>query len=136
MARNPASLYGTDLACYRDATPLFSSVTGIEVVRQHAFHRLTADSVLGPGGDGWGFDCRRLAGAKRSALAGLQPVLSEVLQRDERILAADVKITETSTRGFSDVRIEARCLTEEGPFELIFNVSELTSAVIEGQGAA
>lgn len=133
MARNVPSAYGTDIACTRDADALFSSVTGLDVVKQAALHRLTADSVLGPGGDGWGYDCRRLAGAPASKLQGLQPVLSEVLQRDDRILAADVKITATTTRGLADVRIEATCLTAEGPFDLVLNISDLTSATIEEQ---
>lgn len=136
MARNTASSYGVDVACVRDADALFTSVTGIDVVKQDAIHRLTTDDVLGPGGDGWGYDTRRLLGLPQSRLAGLQPVLSEVLQRDERVLTADVTLTATRTSsGLADVAIKATCTTAEGSFDLVTSVLELTSALIEGQGA-
>ncbi len=134
MARNPASSYGIDIACMRDADSLFTSATGLDVVKQAAFHRVTTESVLGPGGSGWGFDCRRLLGMPASKLSTMQPTISEVLQRDDRILGADVSLTQTTTRGLADVRLKATCITAEGPFDLIMNVLDLTVGDLERQG--
>lgn len=133
MARNPAVSYGRDVACLLDADPLLSSVTGIDVVRQAAYHRLMCDDILGPGGDGWGYDCRRMLGMKSSQLSAMQPVLSEVLQRDQRILTADVHIRAVRANGLDDVRIDVRCTTDAGPFSFVMSVADLTAATIEGQ---
>lgn len=133
MSINKPSAYGVDIACVRDADPLFTSATGLALVQQDAFHRVTSDSVLGPGGDGWGRDARRLLGQTARQLALEQAIFAEVLQYDQRILSADVKITAIVTKGLADVRFAATCITDEGPFDLIFNVSQLTSAKIEEQ---
>lgn len=133
MARNPAVNYGRDVACLLDADPLLSSVAGVDVVRQAAYHRLMCDDILGPGGDGWGYDCRRMLGMKSSQLSAMQPVLSEVLQRDQRILTADVQIRSVRTNGLDDVRIAVRCTTDAGPFSFVLSVADLTAATIEGQ---
>lgn len=134
MAKNAPSSYGKDIRCYTDADALFSTVTGVDLVKQDAFHRITTDSVLGPGGDGWGFDCRRLLGMSTRVLAGMQPFLSEVLQRDDRIQSADVTLAATTTRGLADVIIKAACVTEEGPFELVMSVQDLTAGILEARG--
>lgn len=135
MAVNKPSAYGRDVRCVNDADALWTDVTGLDVVKQDAIHRLTNDTVLGPGGDGWGFDCRKLVGLNPSELSAYQPVLSTVLQQDDRIDAADVLLTVVTTNGLADVRIAVTCYTAEGPFEFIKNVSELTAADIEEQGA-
>lgn len=137
MASNPATAYGSDIACIVDADALFSSATGLAVVVQDVIHRLTTNDVLGPGGDGWGFDVRQLVGAPAARITSMQPVLSEVLQRDPRILTADVTLTATtSAAGLADVLLDVRCTTSAGPFALILPVSQLTGAVIEAQAAA
>lgn len=133
MARNAPAAYGVDIACLRDADALFTPATGLDVVIQSAFHRLTTDSVLGPGGDGWGFDCRRLLGMRGAKLAAMQPMLSEVLTRDERIETADVTLTAVRTNGLDDVRIEVTCATALGPFTFVRTVIGLTTADFEAQ---
>lgn len=135
MATQPATNYGRDIACITDADAFFTDVTGLGCITQDAIHRLTTDDVLGPGGDGWGFNVRRLLGGSTSALAGMQPVLSEVLQRDPRILTADVTLTPTVTNGFADVLISVVATTALGPFSFIKSVQQLTASDIEGQGA-
>ncbi len=111
--------FGTDIACMRDADSLFTSTSGVALVRQDAFHRITTDSVLGVGGDDWGFDSRRLLGANTTTLKARQMTLAAVIQRDPRVLTADVIITATSTNGIADVAIVANCTTAEGPFDII-----------------
>jgi len=143
MAVNDASAYGRDIRCLFDADEFFTSVEGIGVVRQHAFHRITTDDVLGDDGTGsfvirgWGFDVRRLLGLPASELPAYQPILSEVLQRDERVETADVKIEATSNdNGTADVAIEVQCTTALGPFSLVIpSIQDLTAEVLGGQVA-
>jgi hypothetical protein len=59
VAANP---YGTDVRCVFDANALWTSTTGLQAVEQDLIHRLLTDNVLGPGGDGWGYDVRKLLG--------------------------------------------------------------------------
>jgi hypothetical protein len=135
MSLNPASSYGADVRCTTDADELWSSCEGIAVVYQAALHRITTDSVIGPGGDGWGYDARRLLGLPASDLPGYQPILAEVLTRDPRIDSAEVTLTPVLQLGaMVDVLLSAECTTALGPFSLVMPVSQLTSAIIEGQG--
>jgi hypothetical protein len=133
MATNPAASYGTDIACLFDADELFTSVTGIDAVYQDAFHRLTVDNLIGPDGDGWGFDVRNLLGIRSSRLAAFQPVIAEVLKRDPRIETAAVTITSTTTNGLTDVVVDVKCTTAQGPFEFTLSVASLTAAILENQ---
>ena len=131
MATNPATYYGVELACVSDADELFTDAIGIDVVRQDALHRLTTDSVLGPGGDDWGYDCRKLLGLKSIELTRMQPTIIEVLTRDDRIDSADVTLETATNNGMADVRITAQCETALGPFEFTKFVSELTLEYLE-----
>lgn len=133
MAANPASYYGTDIRCMTDADPFLSAATGLEIVRQDAFHRITTDDVLGPGGVAWGRDIRRLLGAPARDLPAQQASFEEVLQRDQRIQRATVTLTATARNGIADVTFEAECITALGPFSLILSVQELTNGTITGQ---
>ncbi len=134
MAVNPPLLYGVDLACIEDASALFGATAGIPLVRQDAIHRLTTDSILGPGGDDWGYNVSRLLGMPVSQLPGMQPILSGVLTRDPRVDTADVRLTPTRTsNGTADVLLEASCGTALGPFSIVAPVSDVSSAFIEGQ---
>ena len=131
MATNPETYYGSDLACINDADEMFSEAVGLPVVVQDALHRLTCDSVLGPNGDDWGFDCRNLSGMKASELVMMQPTLIEVLTRDDRIESADVELTAVEANGLTDTQISATLYTAEGPFSFTRMVSELTVTDLE-----
>lgn len=133
MSRNPAASYGRDIRCLTDADELFTEVEGVELVRQDALHRLMTDNILGDDGTGteshvivgWGFDVRRLLGMSASKLAAHQPILAEVLMRDERIETADVVLTKTTTNGLDDVALSVNGTTALGPFSIVRNVSEM-----------
>lgn len=139
MSRNAANLYGRDVRCVRDADKLFTEVTGLDLVRQDALHRLMTDDVLGDDGTGsevivgWGFDVRRLLGLPPSRLPSYQPILASVLERDPRIDSATVLLEATTTRGVADALLRATCVTALGPFTLIRKVSDLTAADLVGQ---
>lgn len=131
MATNPATYYGLDLACVSDADELFSDAVGVDIVRQDAIHRLTTDSVLGPNGDDWGYDCRKLLGMKSDELPRMQPTIIEVLTRDDRIETADVTLESANNNGMHDVVITVQCETALGPFEFTKFVTELTLEYLE-----
>lgn len=136
MAINDPEEYGVDIASVVDADVLFSEAVGLDVVRQDAIHRLSTDNILGPDGDGWGYNCARLLGMPSTQIAGMPPVLSEVLLRDDRIESAAVSLQEiTSTAGFRDVLVRAECVTAAGPFSFVKPASALTSDDLEGNNA-
>lgn len=131
MAQNQAQDYGIDVACVVDADELFSEVEGIDLVAQDALHAITQEDFLGPGGDARGIDVRTFMGANQSVLTSRQPIVAEVLERDDRITHADVVLTEITTKGLSDVLLDITCFTEEGSFTLTRKVSELTATEME-----
>ena len=139
MSHNAPELYGRDVRCMSDANALFTDAQGLEVVRQDVFHRLTQDDILGDDGSGslrvvgWGFDVRRLLGADSRTLAATQPLLVEVIMRDQRIESAKVMLTPIVHNGLADVRLEITAKTALGPFTLIRNISEITATDLVGQ---
>jgi hypothetical protein len=135
MALNPAQDYGTDIACVVDADELFSEAEGVDVVAQDALHAITQDDFLGPGGDGRWIDVRKFIGAKQTFLTSQQPIVVEVIERDERISHVDVVLTAITSNGLADIQIEITGFTEAGPFRLTRKTSDLTAAQLEaGEG--
>jgi hypothetical protein len=128
VATNPEEYYGRDIVCVQGADALFSEVVGIGVVRQDAIHRVLTDDVLGPGGDGWGRDCRSLLGIKAELAPSYAPIFEEVLTRDERVLTAEVQILiESSLTQLKTLTFEASCTTDLGPFTFTLIVSQVNS---------
>lgn len=132
MTYNPAQYYGVDIKCVSDADELFTEVTGVDCLTQDLLHRLTCDAVLGPNGDDWGYDCRRLIGANDDELKRMQSTISEVLSRDERVDSADVTLTSVATNGFVDIEVSATIYTALGSFEFTRTLSSMTDADLEG----
>ncbi len=125
--------YGTDIACMTDADDLFSECSGLAVVAQDAFHRITTDSILGPRGADWGKNCLRLIGLPLNQIAAEQTSYEEVLTRDERIDRAVVRIqavADGNTVGSGT--IIADCYTVDGQsFRLVVPVSNISAATYE-----
>lgn len=135
MALNPAQDYGLDVKCVVDADELFSEAEGVDVVAQDALHAITQEDFLGPGGDGRGIDVRKWIGAKQTFLTSQQPIVAEVIERDERISHVDVVLTAVTTNGLADIQIEITGFTDAGPFSLTRKVSDLTGEQLEaGEG--
>src|SRR6185295_2331540 len=128
MAQNPASAYGEDIRCISDADDLFSVVSGVDLIVQDSIHVVTQKDFLGPGGDGRGYDVRDLIGSRHEDLALQQPIIADVIARDDRVSSADVELTAITTRGLADVLIAVTGLTSDGaPFAFTKSVLELTS---------
>jgi len=126
--------FGLDIRCINDADELLSEVSGVDLVVQDAIHRITCDSVIGPGGDGWGKDIRREVGKPVSEVAKMGPVYSDVLLRDERIDQVTVNLTAIKHGdGTADIIVSVDGQSALGPFKFIRLVSDLTSNYTEGQ---
>jgi hypothetical protein len=130
MAKNAVEAYGRDIACVHDADALFSDTVGLGVVRQDAIHRILTDDVLGPGGDGWGYDSRKILGEKREKVQAFRPILEEVLTRDERVLRANVTLTLT---GETSLEIAVTCETDLGPFSFVVAITQVSNSAFEVQ---
>ncbi len=134
MPRNVPSAYGRDIRCMSDADAFLSDAVGIDVVKQDAFHRITTDHILGPGGDGWGFDVRNLLGIAPEKLPAYQGILAGALRRDPRIDSAEVTLTPIKDdSGLADIQIAITCTTALGPFDLIRSIKNITAGDIEAQ---
>jgi hypothetical protein len=136
MASNPSTAYGKDIACLYDADDLLSEISGLDVVKQDAMHRLLTDDVLGPGGTGWGYDCRKMLGMDPRRATVMGPILSEVLTRDDRIDTADVTITVVPGQsGLDTLLVNALCLTAFGPFDFTLDVASFSETTLTEQTA-
>lgn len=125
--------YGRDVRCIADANELFDEATGLDLIRQDAIHLITVDDFLGPGGDGRGFNVLKLVGSTGENLQSYGPQIAQVLTDDERISTADVLLTETKTAaGLSDVAVDIRCNTAQGPFSIVTTASALKRALEQG----
>jgi hypothetical protein len=136
MAVNAAAAYGSDVACLVDIDELCSGLDGIDLVRQDAYHRITTDDVLGPDGDGWGYDVRKILGMPMARALMIGPTISAALTRDDRILTADVALTPTTRpNGMDDILMEIHCHTAAGPFDLTTTISAIVAAELALAGA-
>ena len=126
--------FGTDIRCIKDADELFSEVSGVDLIIQDAIHRITCDSVIGPGGDGWGKDIRREVGKPIREVEKLSGLYSDVLMRDQRIDKVNVSITAVKHGdGTADLLVSVDGDSAFGPFKFVRMISELTTDYAEGQ---
>lgn len=133
MATNPAAAYGRDIKCFDDADAILSSAQGLDVVQQAAYHRLTNDTVLGVGGADWGFNVVKLCGMPMARVAGMPPIISAYLQKDQRIRTAAVSLQPVAAGvGLWRVILTATCITALGPFSLVLGINDVTVAILEG----
>lgn len=141
MARNAPAVYGLTLDTRSgDLDPFFSTVDGIEGVAQDLQHRLSNDTVMGPGGEDWGINLRRLCGMPAAQIVRQGPRISDVIQRDDRIDSADVRVKLTKGTRFEGVyagTVEVTAMTALGPFRRVFGFNDFTVAeiteILEGE---
>ncbi len=123
MTTQAPSALGVDIGiapATDDADDLFTEVTGNALVRQDLRHRLTTDSVLGPGGDVDRFDIRKLLGASAASAVAYQARIRKVVLKDERIASATVVVTVGGTGPLRTLTIDVSGRTALGPFRLVF----------------
>lgn len=129
MTTQAPATFGLDIGCSalaEDADELFSAAIGLPVVLQDMRHRLLTDTVLGPGGDAWGFDLRKLLGATAGTLASYQPRIRKVVLQDPRVKSASVNILENGTGPLRSLSVTVAGMSAFGPFRLIFTLDPTT----------
>ena len=115
-----------EVSVFSDALPSLAVATWLETVKQMAFHKLTTDNILGPGGEGWGFDCTRLLGSRAADLASKRAVLASLLQDDDRVEKATVTFTDLTAGSLRDLRVDVHLDTVNGPVDLSFSALNKT----------
>lgn len=136
---------GKPIPATNDADPLFSTVSGVALVRQDAAIRLLTDgSQILPQVDDDGneiehdgFDVRSLVGLPLADVQRKQPTIARAFAADDRITSPSVIITDNGARPFATVSIACSGMTALGPFRLVFLLSSQPDAasaiqIIEG----
>lgn len=118
----PPEDFGVDLDCTDDLDPMFGLVSGLRVVAQAVYRRLSTPRGMLIDAPDYGFDVRSLlhrgmTPEERAAIPGM--IRAEVV-KDERIQSAEVQLTDVLPESF---RLVVRCQTAEGPFRLTLHVS-------------
>ena len=138
------SVFGLDVNCVIDADAAWTEVTGIPLVVQDVFHRITTTDILSvadPGTDeanaciGWGLDCRQMLGMDPIAAVAMGPQFEAVILRDARISSATVTIVIASVGpgGVTAATMTVTCTTALGPFVFIVSLPQLTLQILQGQ---
>jgi hypothetical protein len=137
MAINSSETYGRDVRCWADADSQWTTVTGIDKIRQAVFHRVTTDSVMGPGGDEGFIDVRRFLGMRAELVPAYGPIIEDAVTNVTGIASATVTIVVTKASGGSlaDASVTIDATTALGPFTLVVeSIADLTETLISGQG--
>lgn len=139
-----ATDYGRDFDCFDDApSALFPTITGLALVRQDIYHRISNDSVIGwivddagnlapdPAAENYGRDVRRLLGAAQTdaSAAALGPQISAAIQRSGRIEYADVAVTRiVRSTGIVALRLAISGVAKQPPepFSFVYFVTDTT----------
>jgi phage baseplate assembly protein W len=120
--------FGTDLSCTDDLDPAMAEVSGITLLAQAIYRRLTT-----PRGALWedpdyGFDVRELLSSTMTPaqIASIPGQVRTEVQKDERIQSADVRVMRTTAL---ELEIGITCVTELGPFSLVLSVTAAAVAL-------
>lgn len=138
--RNPnvsgAATFGKDTFCGTELrTGRF--VSGVRLVAQNAFHRLTTPRGMLRGGEDeadYGMDLSALVGSVQSdsEAAAIPGRIRSELTKDPRIL--EVESTASVSRdpsGAITITTSIHCQTAEGPFELVLAVSGVSTQLLK-----
>lgn len=128
--------YGHDLACVFDLDPLMRELEGTDrmVLIEAILRRVTTGEGLLIDDESYGKDIRRELSRDlddaQLALLGLE--YSAQIERDERVLSADVRVTMLAgeTPGTRRLRMTIGVTDADGPFTLTTNVSALTVTLL------
>jgi phage baseplate assembly protein W len=118
--------YGSDLLCWDDLDEDAREVEGVDVVAQDAYHELISPrgSILEDPDAGAGVRTLLQQKVSPGFVASIPGRLANAIQRDPRIDAASGKAT--SKDGGQSVECELHAETGEGPFRLVFVLTEDT----------
>lgn len=134
------SNFGRDTSC---TTSLRTGrfVSGVRLVGEAAYRRLTTPRGVLRGGEdeaNYGLDLSELVGSvqTKADAASLPGRIENELTKDERILGANVQVTQTTDGPAVTWEIAIEGITNEGPFTLVVAASALTVDLISLQVGA
>lgn len=123
--------FGRDFDVREDFKPTLAFTSGLQLVKNACFHRVTTRQVHGPTDDhvNYGVDVREKLGAEESDIAR---DCDDAVQRDPRVLSATHTVTRTVLEGDKvELTIKQEVDTSFGPFDRVIKVSELTLEILE-----
>lgn len=128
--------FGTDFYCMNDLDEALRMVSGVGIVIQAAYHRLTTTALIDD--EDFGIDVRALLGRGYTAdtIATIQPQIDAALQRDDRILTTTTRATlepGTDANG-ARLTLDVSGDTAAGPFRLVFAITEESVSIIAAEG--
>lgn len=128
---------GIDLYCLDDLDEAGRTVSGVDAVRQAAYHRITTRALVDD--DDYGIDVRELLGngLTDAAIANLENSVRDAVSKDPRVTPDTLDVVVSSSgvgaSGDTSITIEISAETEDGPFELVVSVNELTVDILSGR---
>lgn len=130
-----ATSYGRDVWC-DDSLRTGRYATGVRLVAQNAYHRLTTPRGMLRGGEdeaNYGLDLVGLVGTAESTglAAALPGKIQNELLKDERIEEVRATVTRSQDGPAVTYEIEIEADTSEGPFELVLSVADVTVALLK-----
>jgi len=136
LVRQPvAEGYGVDLLCVTDVTPRIDTTeaSGLDSLRQDAFHRITSDRGSIPGAPNDGINVRRFLnkGTTPRQLRTFEGQIAQELLKDDRYAAVEVTVSAPSPKELF-IKI---LITPEDPnikqFELLLAVKPTGAEMLE-----
>lgn len=126
--------FGKDISC---TTGLRSGqyATGVRLVAEAAFRRLTTPRGMLRGGDdeaNYGLDLTELVGSvvTDSSVGALEAQVRNELLKDERIATVDLTTTRVTEGPSTSLILYIKADTSEGPFDLQMGVSAFSVSLI------
>lgn len=126
--------FGRDTSCTTSLKP-GRYVTGARLVAEAAYRRLSTPRGMLRGGEAeanYGLDLQGLVGAVAtpSQAAALPGQIENELKKDERINSVAVTVTKSTEGPGTAYTIRIGALTDDGPFELVIGVSDVTTELL------
>ena len=129
-----ATDFGRDISCSASLrTGRYA--TGLQLVAENAYHRLTTPRGMLQGGDGessYGTDLSALVGAQGTAglAVRLPGIIDLELTKDERILATSTVVLVLTDGPSTRFLLTVSVQTDAGPFTLQLAVSDVTTELL------
>lgn len=125
-----ATEFGKEISCTSQLKP-GRYVTGVRVVAEAAFRRLTTPRGVLRGGENeesYGLDLTEVVGSLLSSdiVASLPGKIQNELLKDERIETVDVTIVPFTEGAVTTLTVTVECQTAEGPFSLQVGASDVS----------
>lgn len=117
--------YGTTFACATDLTPQMSTVSGLRAVAEAVARRLQTDRGALWYDLDYGTNITRFVNAA-VPLSSIETMVENEAIKDERVDDCTCEATQTGTSLSLRMQLEA----DEGPFEFVLSVSELTVTIL------